>query len=185
MDSLAYDTNENKKSGWYVIRTRNETNCASISSEHECCSDKGMNKQLLQLKPDVLRFLAYGFFTTLHVTLTVLSFQQKVLCSVEAARKPPQTSVRFAITKPLLDCKGKRAPSTSREILRYELFAQRSAKDWPSTHPAVPSERSWIVRSPVATGKGKWRVLTWEGPWSTVQKPVEKEHGFWSQTVPV
>ena len=88
-----------------------------------------MNKQQLQLKPDVLRFLAYGFFTTLHVTLTVLSFQQKVLCSVEAARKPPQTSVRFVITKPVLDCKGKRAPSTSREILRYELFAQRSAKD--------------------------------------------------------
>lgn len=61
MDSLAYDTNENKKSGWHIIWTRNETNCASISLEHECFSDKGMNKQLLKLKPDVQRFLAYIF----------------------------------------------------------------------------------------------------------------------------
>ena len=71
-----------KKSSWRVIRTRKETNCVSISPEHESCSDKGMNSKLLKSEPDAQRFLAYNFFITLHITLIVLSSQQKVLCSV-------------------------------------------------------------------------------------------------------
>ena len=78
--------------------TRNETNRASISPEHECRSDKGMNKQLLKVKPDVQRFLACTFFynPSYNTHSPVISTEVPLLCL--SSKKPSQTSVRFAFT---------------------------------------------------------------------------------------
>ena len=78
--------------------TRDETNRTSVSPEHECLSDKGMDKQLLKVKPDAQRSPAYTFFygPSYDTHSPVISTEGPLLCL--SSKKPSQNSVRCAFT---------------------------------------------------------------------------------------